>query len=324
MVKLEETISNEKLVELYREMVRVRLFDDKMGEFYARGLCPGTLHLSTGQEAVAVGVCANLTKEDLVTSTHRAHAHTIAKGTPMNVTAAEILGKLTGCCRGRGGTMHLSWPEMGMLYSSSIVGAGAPLAVGAALSATSRKTDQVVASFFGDGAANIGGFHESLNLASIWKLPVVFICENNLYAISVSVKRSTSVKDIAVRSKAYDMPGFTIDGNNVLEVYKTTRSAVDRARKGEGPTLIEAKTYRHHGHYYGDPGTAYRTKEEVEVWKKKDPIVWYRKYLLEHAIASEEQLNNIDKEVETEVAEAEKFAINSQFPGPEELERFVF
>lgn len=324
MVELEEAISNEKMVELYREMVRVRLFDDKMGEFYARGLCPGTLHLSTGQEAVAVGVCANLTKEDLVTSTHRAHAHTIAKGTPMNVTAAEILGKVTGCCRGRGGTMHLSWPSEGMLYSSSIVGAGAPLAVGAALSATLRKTNQVIASFFGDGAANTGGFHESLNLASIWKLPVVFVCENNLYAISVSVKRSTSVKDIAVRAKAYNMPGFAIDGNDVIEVYKTARIAVERARKGEGPTLIEAKTYRHHGHYYGDPGTAYRTKEEVAEWKKGDPIGRHRKYLLERIIASEEQLNNIDKEVEAEVAEAEKFAIDSEFPGPEELERFVF
>ncbi|MFX0113721.1 MAG: thiamine pyrophosphate-dependent dehydrogenase E1 component subunit alpha [Candidatus Hodarchaeota archaeon] len=305
-------------------MVRARLFDEKMGDFYSRGLCPGTLHLSTGQEAVAVGVCASLEKEDFVISTHRAHAHTIAKGAPMNVVAAEILGKMNGCCRGRGGTMHLSWPPVGMIYSSAIVGGGAPLAVGAALSATLRKTNQVAAAFFGDGATNIGGFHESLNLASLWKLPVVFVCENNLYAISVSVERSTSVKDIADRASAYAMPGFAIDGNDVIEVYKTAHTAVERARRGEGPTLIECKTYRWHGHYFGDPGTAYRTKEEVEAWKKKDPIVRLKKHLLERAIANEEELSKIEEKAKAEVEVAEKYAIESEFPGPEELERFIF
>jgi pyruvate dehydrogenase E1 component alpha subunit len=243
---------------------------------------------------------------------------------PLKLLAAEVLGKATGCCKGRGGTMHVSLPSEGTLYSSSIVGAGAPLAVGAALSAKLRKVNQVVVCFFGEGAANTGGFHESLNLASVWKLPVVFVCENNLYAVSVHFKHTTSVKNIADRAKAYDIPGFVIDGNDVMEVYETARVAMNSARKSEGPTLIECKTYRWHGHCCGEPGTTYRTKEEVETWMKKDPIIRLKAYFLEHSIVNEEELTQIEEVIKIEVEEAEKFAIDSPFPGADELGQFIF
>ncbi|MEM3088780.1 MAG: thiamine pyrophosphate-dependent dehydrogenase E1 component subunit alpha, partial [Candidatus Bathyarchaeia archaeon] len=279
-MKLDEA----KLVWMYRKMVEVRTFDEKVRDLYMRGLVPGTTHLYIGQEAVAVGVCANLRRDDYVFSTHRSHAHTIAKEVPLKEIAAEILGKATGCCKGKGGSMHLSRVDLGFVYSSAIVGGGVPLAVGAGLSIRLKKGDQVVASFFGDGASNTGGFHEGLNLASLWKLPVIFVCENNLYAISVSTKKSTSVENIADRAVAYGMPGLIVDGNDVLAVYEATRNAVDRARKGEGPTLLECKTYRWLGHFAGDPGDAYRTKEEVEAWKEKCPIKKLKTKLVEEGI----------------------------------------
>ncbi len=265
-------IREEKLIEMYKEMVKIRLFEESMEDLCFRGSVPGTMHLYVGQEAVAVGVCANLRKGDYVISTHRGHAHSIAKGIELKKIAAEILGKVTGCCRGRAGSMHLSDPSVGLLYSSAIVGAGVPLAVGAGLSIKLKGTDQVAVAFFGDGASNTGGFHEGLNLASIWKLPVIFVCENNLYAISVSVKKSTSVKDIATRASAYNMPGAIVDGNDLTVINKVTKEAVKRARRREGPSLIECKTYRCLGHYTGDVEQPYRTREEVEVWKKRCPI----------------------------------------------------
>jgi pyruvate dehydrogenase E1 component alpha subunit len=317
-------LNEEKLVWMYKKMVEVRTFDEKVRDLYMRGLVPGTTHLYIGQEAVAVGVCANLRRDDYVFSTHRCHAHTIAKEVPLREIAAEILGKVTGCCKGKGGSMHLSRVDLGFVYSSAIVGGGVPLAVGAGLSIRLKKGDQVVVSFFGDGASNTGGFHEGLNLASLWKLPVIFVCENNLYAISVSTKKSTSVENIADRAAAYGMPGLIVDGNDVLAVYEAARNAVERARKGEGPTLLECKTYRWLGHFAGDPGDAYRTKEEVEAWKEKCPIKKLKTKLVEEGILSEEEINRIDEEVKREVEEAAEYAINSPYPSPEELVKDVF
>ena len=317
-------LNEEKLVWMYKKMVEVRTFDEKVRDLYMRGLVPGTTHLYIGQEAVAVGVCANLRRDDYVFSTHRCHAHTIAKEVPLREIAAEILGKVTGCCKGKGGSMHLSRVDLGFVYSSAIVGGGVPLAVGAGLSIRLKKGDQVVVSFFGDGASNTGGFHEGLNLASLWKLPVIFVCENNLYAISVSTKKSTSVENIADRAAAYGMPGLIVDGNDVLAVYEAARNAVERARKGEGPTLLECKTYRWLGHFAGDPGDAYRTKEEVEAWKEKCPIKKLKTKLVEEGILSEEEINRIDEEVKREVEEAAEYAINSPYPSSEELVKDVF
>jgi pyruvate dehydrogenase E1 component alpha subunit len=317
-------INNGKLVWMYKKMVEIRTFDEKVRELYMRGLVPGTTHLYIGQEAVAVGVCANLRADDYVFSTHRCHAHIIAKEVPLKEIAAEILGKATGCCKGKGGSMHLSRPDLGFLYSSAIVGGGVPLAVGAGLTIGLKKGDQVVASFFGDGASNAGGFHEGLNLASLWRLPVIFVCENNLYAISVSTKKSTSVENIADRALAYGMPGLIVDGNDVLAVYEATHNAVEMARKGDGPTLMECKTYRWLGHFAGDPGDAYRTREEVEAWKGKCPIKKLRTKLVEEGISREEEINKINEEVKKEVEEAAEFAINSSYPPPEDLGKNVF
>ena len=260
----------------------------------------------------------------MITSTHRAHAHAIAKGMPLKVLAAEILGKVTGCCKGRGGTMHLSLPAKGILYSSSIVGAGAPLAVGAALSAKIRNTNQVIVCFFGEGATNTGGFHESLNLASIWKLPIVFVCENNLYAVASHFERTTSIKSIADRAAAYNMPGYAIDGNNMIEIYRTALTAIERARKGNGPSLIVCRTYRWYGHCHGEPGTSYRTKEEIEKWMLKDPIVQLKTHLINESMVSVDELNKISNDIQAEIEEAESFAINSPFPSADDLGLFVF
>lgn len=317
-------VSNKDLVKMYKQMVKIRLFEEAMKDLYFRGTVPGTMHLYIGQEAVAVGVCANLRKEDYVLSTHRGHAHSIAKHVELKKIAAEILGKVTGCCRGRAGSMHLSDPSEGLLYSSAIVGAGVPLAVGAGLSIKLKKTNQVAVAFFGDGASNTGSFHEGLNLASIWNLPAVFVCENNLYAISLSAKKSTSIEDIATRAAAYNMPGVTVDGNDVIATYKASRKAVERARKGGGPTLIECKTYRWLGHYIGDVKTPYRTKEELEEWKKKCPIKRLEVKLIEDGIATEDFIRKIKEDIEIEIKEAVDFAIASPDPSPEELDKFVF
>lgn len=305
---------------MYRKMLEIRLFEEKVFDLYGQNLVPGTIHLYAGEEAVAVGVCSNLNVDDYITSTHRGHGHCIAKGADLRRTMAEILGKKTGYCKGKGGSMHIADFAVGMLGATAVVGAGLPIAVGAGLSAKLRKTSQVVACFFGEGASNQGTFHESINMASVWALPVVFVCENNLYAMGTRQSRIMSIQNVADRAAAYGIPGVIVDGNDVLVVYEAARTAVERARAGKGPTLIECKTYRHKGHSRVDSGK-YRPKEEVEEWLGKDPLKRFRQAMLGNGILTQTELEHVETEVADEVADAVKFALDSPYPeGKEALE----
>jgi len=316
-------LKKEKLVEMYRTMLAIRFFEEKVFELYAQNLVPGTIHLYLGEEAVAVGVCSVLRKDDYITSTHRGHGHCIAKGAELKRIMAEILGKKTGYCKGKGGSMHIADFKIGMLGATAVVGAGIPIAVGAGLSVKLNKTDQVVACFFGEGASNQGTFHEGINMASIWKLPVVFVCENNLYAMGTRQSRAMAIENIADRAVAYGIPGMVVDGNDVLAVYESTQKAVERARKGEGPTLIECKTYRQKGHSRVDPAK-YRPKEEVNQWLTKDPIKRFREKLLQTNVLTKVEIQQIEKEVSAEIEEAVKFAMDSPYPAPEEALEDVY
>jgi pyruvate dehydrogenase E1 component alpha subunit len=308
---------------MYRRMLQIRFFEERVFELYGQNLVPGTIHLYTGEEAVAVGACAALRKDDYVTSTHRGHGHCIAKGADLKRTMAEILGKKTGYCKGKGGSMHIADFNIGMLGATAVVGAGLPIAVGAALSAQLRETGQVVVCFFGDGASNQGTFHESLNLASTWRLPVVFVCENNLYAMGTRQTKVMNIRNISDRAAAYGMLGTSIDGNDVLAVYRAATAAVDSARAGKGPTLIECKTYRHKGHSRVDPAK-YRSKEEVQQWLAKDPIRRLEKRLLQDRVMSEDELKEIQKEVGAEIEEAVEFATRGPYPEPDEALEDVY
>jgi TPP-dependent pyruvate/acetoin dehydrogenase alpha subunit len=305
---------------MYRTMLRIRLFEEKLVELKARASIPGLLHLYIGEEATATGVCAALRPDDFITSTHRGHGHCIAKGGEISRMMAELFGRITGYCNGKGGSMHIADLSLGILGANGIVGAGMPIAGGAGLSIKMRGTDQVVACFFGDGGANQGTFHESLNLAAVWKLPVIYVCENNQYAISVAQGRSTSIRDVYMRKDAYGIHGCMVDGNDVMAVYEAARDAAQRARNGEGPTLLECKTYRWRGHYEGeaDRTYTYRTAQEIEEWKKKCPIERFRKKLLEEETLAEKDFGRIDLEVKEEIEEAIRFAEDSPFPEPED------
>lgn len=316
-------LPREKLVEMYRKMFEIRSFEEKVFELYAQNMVPGTIHLYAGEEAVAVGVCSNLRKDDYITSTHRGHGHCIAKGADPKRIMAEILGKKTGYCKGKGGSMHIADFKVGMLGATAVVGAGIPIAMGAGLSIKLRGTDQVVACFFGEGASNQGTFHEGINMAAIWKLPVIFVCENNLYAMGTRQSRVMLIENIADRAASYGIPGVTVDGNDVLAVYEAAREAVERARRGEGPTLIECKTYRHKGHSRVDPAK-YRPKEEVEEWLRKDPIKRLREKLLQTNVLAEEEIQRVEEEVSVEIEEAVKFAVESPYPAPEEALEDVY
>ena len=316
-------MNKDKMIEMYRKMLEIRLFEEKVFELYGQNLVPGTIHLYTGEEAVAVGVCANLRKDDYIVSTHRGHGHCIAKGARLDRTMAEILGKKTGYCKGKGGSMHIADFNIGMLGATAVVGAGIPIATGAGLSIKLRGTDRVTACFFGDGASNQGTFHEGINLAAVWKLPVLFICENNLYAMGTRQTQVMLIKDIAKRAAAYGIPGVSVDGNDVLTVYEAAKEAVKRARRGNGPMLIECKTYRHKGHSRFDPAT-YRQKEEVEEWLGKDPIRRLEKRLLENREFSETEAVQIKKEVTDAVEAAVEFATDSPDPAAEEALEDVF
>jgi acetoin:2,6-dichlorophenolindophenol oxidoreductase subunit alpha len=319
-------LKNKQVIELYEMMQRIRMFEERIVDLYARGLVPGLAHLYIGEEAIATGVCAALGKDDYITSTHRGHGHVIAKGAELAPMMAELFGKISGYCKGKGGSMHIADIDAGILGANGIAGGGLPIAVGAAWSAKWRKTDQVTACFFGDDASNNGTFHESLNLASLHKLPVIFVCENNLYGISVCQTKHTSLTDIATRAVAYDMPGVILDGNDVLKVYHETFKAVKRARAGEGPTLIECKTYRWRGHHEGDPnqGGRYRTKDEIEIWKRKCPIKRLTKKLLKDKIATKKKLKTIDLEIKKAIESAVSFAQESEFPSIEAMYEDVF
>lgn len=314
------SLKKEQFSEMYRKMLEIRLFEEKVFDLYGQNLVPGTIHLYAGEEAVAVGVCSNLNVDDYITSTHRGHGHCIAKGADLRRTMAEILGKKTGYCKGKGGSMHIADFAVGMLGATAVVGAGLPIAVGAGLSAKLRKTSQVVACFFGEGASNQGTFHESINMASVWALPVVFVCENNLYAMGTRQSRIMSIQNVADRAAAYGIPGVKVDGNDVLVVYEAARTAVERARAGKGPTLIECKTYRHKGHSRVD-SAKYRPKEEVEEWLGKDPLKRFRQAMLGNGILTQTELEHVETEVADEVADAVKFALDSPYPeGKEALE----
>lgn len=306
---MEETRS----LEMYRKMLTIRRFEERVSALFAKGLIPGSVHLYIGEEAVAVGVCANLEKDDYITSTHRGHGHCIAKGADMKRMMAELFGRETGYCKGRGGSMHIADTSIGILGATGIVGAGIPIAVGAGLSIKLRGSKQVVVSFFGDGANNQGTFHEALNLASIWKLPVIFVCENNQYGVSLHVSKSTASKNIADRAAAYNMPGVVVDGNDILAVDRASHEAVGRAREGGGPTLIECKTCRWRGHFEGDP-EVYRTGEEREECMKKCPVESFKAKLIEMGTLTPEEAEKIDLEVSTEVAKAVMFAEESPYP----------
>lgn len=317
-------LSKETLVEWYRLMLTIRHFEEAVMDLYRRALMPGLAHLYTGEEAVAVGACAALRLDDWITSTHRGHGHCIAKGGDIKKMMAEIMGKETGYNRGKGGSMHIADLDLGILGAFAIVGGGFGSATGAALAEKMHGTDRVTVCFFGDGASNQGSFHENLNLAGVWKLPVVYVCENNLYAISVAQWRAQPIKDIAVRAASYGMPGVVVDGQDVVAVYEAVREAVERARSGEGPTLIECKTYRYTGHGVSDPGTAYRTQEEIDEWKERDPLILFRERLEAEGMMTEEEAQSVEAEVERAIEEAVEFARKSPFPSLEEIDQHVY
>ena len=316
-------IERERAGRIYLTMAKIRAFETKALKLFENNKLRGSVHLYIGEEAVAATVCSRLTDADYITSTHRGHGHCIAKGADLNKSMAELMGKATGYCKGRSGSMHIADFNVGNLGANAIVGGGIPIAVGAALSAKLQKQDRVAVSFFGDGASNEGTFHESLNLASVMKLPIIFVCENNGYGISVPVSQSTSVKDISVRAKAYDMPGETVDGNDPEAIDAAFGRALARAKAGEGPSLIECKTYRWMGHWTGDPQT-YRTREEVESWKKRDPIKHWREHLIAEGMYTAEELDAMDKQADDETQAATDFALSSPEPDPAHVLDDVF
>ncbi len=311
------SIKKKMLTDMLGKMLEIRFFEEKIEAFFMENMIGGTVHLYIGEEAVAVGACAALEKEDFIVSNHRGHGHCIAKGGDSRKMMAEILGKQTGYCRGKGGSMHVSDIDIGNLGANGIVGAGIPIATGAALALKLQQRKQVVVSFFGDGAANTGSFHEGINLASVYSLPVIFVCENNRYAISSPVSKTFGIANIADRAQAYGIPGVSIDGMDVIGVYEAMHHAVARARNGGGPSLIECMTYRFKGHYIGDPGI-YRTQKELEKWKEKDPIERLKKSLKKNKILRAKDIKEIEDKAMAKVNEAEAFALNSPEPDGEE------
>lgn len=304
------------LLDLYRKMVAIREFELRAINERRAGLIPGFIHSCVGQEATAVGACAALQPQDVITSTHRGHGHLIAKGGQTRYMMAELAARTTGYCGGKGGSLHMTDFDLGILGANGIVAGGIPIAVGAALAFQQRREARVALAFFGDGATNEGAFHEALNLAGVWKLPVIFFCENNLYGEGSPQHTQAPVKDLAERAASYAFPGVIIDGNDVLAVFEATVQAADRARSGQGPTLIEGKTYRYRGHYEGDP-MLYRAKAEVEAWQQRDPIPTFRRYLLQRSAASETDLQDVETSVKAELDEAVAFAAASPVPAPE-------
>jgi len=315
--------SKDFLLGLYRMMVRIREFEETGEKLMLGGKLPGSLHQYVGEEAIAVGATANLRNDDYITSTHRGHGHMIAKGANTQKMMAELYGKSTGYCKGKGGSMHMMDLSIGVLGANGIVGGGLPIATGAGLGIKVRGTDQVVVAFFGDGGSNTGAFHESLNFCAIYKLPVIFMVENNKFATTTRVEESTSVENISDRAAGYTIPGFSIDGNDVIEVYETVKEAVKRARAGDGPTLIEAKTYRLKGHFVGD-SRAYRTQEEVDKFWPHEPIRRLGKKLRQSGVLSDGEKERIEQETKKEMEEAVKFAEESPLPLPEDALKDLF
>ncbi|MCX7917152.1 MAG: thiamine pyrophosphate-dependent enzyme [bacterium] len=311
-------ITKELAIKLLKQMMQIRQFEDMIMELLAKNIAEGGSHLYAGMEAVAVGAISVINPDDYITSTHRGHGHAIAKDGDLKALMAEILGKKTGVCKGKGGSLHLADLSKGNLGANGIVGGGLGIATGAGLSIKLQKQNKVVLCFFGDGATNNGIFFECLNMASLWKLPVVYICENNKYAMSVSVERSHAVKDITKKALAFDIPAENVDGQDVLAVREVVGKWVDYARQGNGPSFIVANTYRYYGHSRSDP-RVYRTREEEKFWKERDPIIIFSNKMKEMGILTEEEINEIEEEVKKEIEEAVDFAIKSPYPEPEEL-----
>ena len=318
------TTSTETLLSLYREMLNIRRTEEQLAKSYARGDIPGACHTYIGQEAVAVGVCAHLTRDDVVFSTHRGHGHALAKGVPPREVVAELFGRATGCSRGRGGSMHLFSPEVGLMGTTGIVGPNILQATGAGYSFKLLKTDKVSVGFFGDGAVNNGAFHEGLNQGAIWDLPVIYVCENNMYATEVAFADATRNTDVAERARTYGMAGIAVDGNDVVGVYEAAGAAVARARAGQGPTLLECRTYRTRAHAEGMRDAGYRTSEEIDDWKTRDPITSLRVGAIARGLAEDADFDAIDADVAAIVADALKFATDSPYPDPATAANFVY
>jgi pyruvate dehydrogenase E1 component alpha subunit len=316
--------SADKLIDMYTRMWRIRLFEEQAEYQSSQGKVLGALHTYIGEEAVAVGVCADLHPTDYITSTHRGHGHCIAKGADIQKMMAELFGRITGYCKGKGGSMHIADFQVGMLGANGIVAGGFGLATGAGLAAQVRGSGQVAVCFFGDGAANRGPFHENINIAAVWKLPVVYVCENNQYAQWTPQKDVTLVTDIASMAPAYGIPGVQIDGMDILAVYETAGEAIARARQGEGPTLVECKTYRFHGHNFGDP-QLYRSREEIAEWAdRRDPIKRLAVYMRAEGVLTEAQDQAIQHQVSEDIQAAVRFAEESPYPEPDELYKDVY
>jgi len=313
-------LTKERKIEFLRTILKIRRFEEKTIQMYQTAKIWGYLHPYIGEEAIAVGACAAISKSDYIISTHRGHGHSIAKGADLNRMMAELLGKATGYCKGRGGSMHIADTELGMLGANGIVGGGIPMSVGAGFSCKMEGKGRVTICFFSDGASNNGVFHEALNMAAIFKLPVIYVCENNMYAISMRSCESIACRDIANRAVAYDIPGVIVDGSDPEAVYKVVAKAVELAKQGKGPSLIEAKTYRFGGHHPDDPAD-YRDKQEAEFYKKeKDPVINYKKRLLDEKVITQEQIDTMEKEIIHSVEDSVKFAEESPEPS---LEKFL-
>lgn len=312
-----EDVGEEKSLEMYRTMLEIREFEERIRYLFLEGKMPGTVHQYIGQEACAVGVCSALRQEDVIASTHRPHGHAIARGISMKAIAAELYGRTTGCCKGKGGSMHVGDLELGMLPAIAIVGGNIPITAGMALAFKLRGEPRVAVSFFGDGATNEGAFHEGLNAAVVYDLPAVFVCENNLYGASTKIDKVLKLENVADRAEGYGLPSMTADGMDVLAVYKAAKEAVDRARDGNGPTLLELKTFRLCGHSRRDPNN-YMTDEEKKYWSTKDPLPRCEKMLMKAGILNEGKKTAMKQETETKVEEAVTYGQNSPFPEPDD------
>lgn len=320
-----ESVTVDKAKDMYKTMEDIRNFEDNVKRFFSQGLIPGFVHLYAGEEAIATGICAHLTDDDYITSTHRGHGHCIAKGGDLNGMMAEIFGKATGLNKGKGGSMHIADVDKGILGANGMVGAGFGLATGAGMKIKYKKEDNVAVCFFGDGASNEGLFHECLNMASIWKLPIIFVCENNFFAESTPQWYASASDTIAERAQAYDMPGVRVDGKDLMAVYEVSAEYIERARRGEGPALIECVTYRNYGHFEGDE-QKYKNKEEglEKDLADSDPLNVFREYAIEHGLLSEEELDEIRAQSEADIEVAVEFAKTSPEPSPEALYEDIF
>jgi pyruvate dehydrogenase E1 component alpha subunit len=310
-------LSKEKLLDVYERMMLIRTFEDRAAAEFAAGKIPGFVHLYAGEEAIGVGVCSNLTDRDFITSTHRGHGHCIAKGVDPKAMMAELFARTQSCCNGKGGSMHVADVSKGMLGANGIIGAGGPLAVGSGLMAKIKKTDQVSVCFFGDGAAEQGTMHEAMNLAAIWKLPVVFVCENNGYAETTPSRYHCAAKDISDRATAYNIPGFGVDGTDFFAVSEAAGEAIARARRGEGPTLIECKGFRYYGHFQGE-NMSYWTPEEIAKNRANDPILKFKKRVLDRGLLTDKEMAEVEAKAKKTIDDAVAFAEAAPYPAPEE------